>query len=151
METLTYNWNFSKISCWKFSASTIKSLGKWKTSKNSLIKKFTSPFDLILLNTTHLSNSFYGQTSLKDTIFLVLIYGVKLFLVGLRNAPIDSYIFSVWYKLIHFSVPLNPTIHRMRIASNILCRRCKEQEESQPYFVYFLQAFQNYSETSSVK
>ena len=25
----------------------------------------------------------------------------------------DGYIFSIWYKLIHFSLPLNPAIHRM--------------------------------------
>ena len=37
---------------------TIKALGKQKTSKNSLMKKFTLPFNIIVLNTTNLSNSF---------------------------------------------------------------------------------------------
>ena len=45
-------------------------------------KEFTSAFNLIVLNTTNISNSFHDQTSLKDTTFLVLITGVKLFLIG---------------------------------------------------------------------
>ena len=56
--------------------------------------------------------------------------------------------FFVWYKLIYIS--LNPAIHRMGYAPNILCPRCKEQEEFQTLFYILLQAFQNYSETSSV-
>ena len=48
---------------------------KVKTSKNSLIKKFALPFNLIVPNTTNLSNSFHGQTSSRNTIFSVLIYG----------------------------------------------------------------------------
>ena len=36
---------------------------KVKDFQNSLIKKFTSPFNLIVLPTTNLSNLFYGQTS----------------------------------------------------------------------------------------
>ena len=54
-----------------------------------------------------------------------------------RNALIDSYIFSIWYKLIYFSVPLNPATHKMGNAPNILCPKCKEQEESQPYFIFY--------------
>ena len=50
---------------------------------------------------------------------------------------IESYIFSIWYKLIYFSLPLNPAIHRMTNAQNILCTRCKEQEESQPHFIFY--------------
>ena len=45
--------------------------------------------------------------------FSVLISGVKFLLIGLRNALMDSYIFSILYKRIHFSLPLNPAIHRM--------------------------------------
>ena len=37
---------------------------KVKDSQNSLIKKFTSPFNLIVLNTTNLLNPFHGQTFL---------------------------------------------------------------------------------------
>ena len=68
---------------------------KVKDFQNSLIKKFTSPFNLIVLTTTNLSNSFHGQTSVRQTIFSVLIPGVKLLLIGLRNALMDSYIFSI--------------------------------------------------------
>ena len=65
----------------------------------------------------------------------VLIYGqmpagVKLLLIGLINTLIDSYIFSIWYKLIYFSLPLNPAIHRMNNAPNIQCPKCKESKES---------------------
>ena len=68
------------------------------------------------LNRTNLSNSFHGQTSLRNTIFSVLISGVKLLLIlliGLKTALMDSYIFSILYKHIHFSLPLNPAIHSM--------------------------------------
>ena len=88
-------------------------------------EKFTSPFNLIVLNTTKHSNSFHGQTSLRKTIFSVLISGVNLLLIGLRKAWMDRYICSILYKLIHFFLPLNPAIHRMDNASNILCPRCK--------------------------
>ena len=54
--------------------------------------------------------------------FSVLVSEVKLLLIGLRNNPDGSYIFSIFYKLIHFSLPLNPAIHL----------GCKEQKESQP-------------------
>ena len=89
-----------------------------------------------MLNTTDLSISFHGQTSLKDTIFSVLVSGVKLFVVGWRNGLMDSYIFSIWYKRIYFSLPLNLAIHRMDNASNILCLSCKEQE-SRSYFIFY--------------
>ena len=48
------------------------------------MKKFTSSFNLIVLNTTNFSNPFHGQTSLKDTLFSVLKSGAKLLLIGLR-------------------------------------------------------------------
>ena len=49
----------------------------------------------------------------------------------------DSYMFSILYKLIRFSLLLNPAINRMGNTSNILCPRCKEQKESQPYFIFY--------------
>ena len=49
----------------------------------------------------------------------------------------DRYIFPILYKLIHFSLPLNPAIDRMGNTPNILCPRCKEQKESLPYFVFY--------------
>ena len=48
-------------------------------------------FNLIILNTTNLSNSFHDQASLKDAIFSVPKSGVKLLVIGLRNALIDIY------------------------------------------------------------
>ena len=80
------------------------------TSKNSLTKKLTSPFNLIVLNKENLSSSFHDQMFLTDTIFSVLISRVKLFLIALRIFLMDSYIFFIWYKLIHFSLLLNPAI-----------------------------------------
>ena len=38
----------------------------------------------------------------------------------------DGYIFSVWYKLIHFSSPLIPALHRTGNTPNTLCPRCNE-------------------------
>ena len=58
----------------------------------------------------------------------------KLLLISFRNALMDSYIFSILYNIINFSLPLNPAIHRMGNTPNILCPRCKEQKESQPLF-----------------
>ena len=49
----------------------------------------------------------------------------------------DSYIFSFLYKLIIFSLPLSPVIHRMGNTSNIMRRKCKEQKYSQPCFIFY--------------
>ena len=59
----------------------------------------------------------------------------------------DYKIFSISYKLIYFSLPLNSAIHRMGNASNILCPILKEQKDPQlsTLFYILLQAFQNYS------
>ena len=78
---------------------------------NNEVTRKVKPFNLMVLNTANLSNSFYGKTFLKGTVFSVLIYGVKHFLIGLRNALMDDCIFSIRNKLIHFSLPLNPVIH----------------------------------------
>ena len=91
----------------------------------------------MVLNKTNLSNPCHGQAFLRNIRFSALISGVKLLLIGLRNALMDSYIFSILYKLIHFSFPLNPEIHRMGSAPNILCPRYKEQKESQPFFIFY--------------
>ena len=48
----------------------------------------------------------------------------------------DGYIFSIWYKLIHFSLPLNPAIHKMGNSPNTLCPRCKESDETHPHFIF---------------
>ena len=50
--------SFLKIFCYNNKVTR-----KVKDFQNSLIKKFASPFTLIVLTTTNLSNLFYGQTS----------------------------------------------------------------------------------------
>ena len=47
------------------------------------------------------------------------------------------YINSIWYKLIHFSLLLNPAIQRMSNTLNILHPRCMEQDESHLYFIFY--------------
>ena len=48
----------------------------------------------------------------------------------------DGYIFSIWYKLIHFSLPLNPAIHRIGNSPTTLCPRCKESDKTHPQFIF---------------
>ena len=73
------------------------------------IKWFTASFTLLVLNTTKFSNSFHGQSSLRDTIFSELKSGVKL-LCWFGNALIDVY-FLTSYNI----------QHRMDNAPSILC------------------------------
>ena len=81
----------------------------------------------------------------KETIFLVLILGKNLLLIGLSNAMMVAFFLSG----INLSIflPLNPEIYRIGNAPNILCPRCKEQDEShpnsQPSFYLLLLDFQN--------
>ena len=75
-------------------------------------------FNLIVLNTTNLPNSFQFhsiQTSFKDIIFAVLKSGVwsNTFTDWFKKCS-DGYIFS------------NPTIQRIGEAPNILCPRCRK-------------------------
>ena len=51
----------------------------------------------------------------------------------------DGYIFSIWYKFIHFYLPLNSPLHRMETNPDSLCPRCKEQEEYHPHYFRFYQ------------
>ena len=65
---------------------------KVKNSKNSQIKKFTSSFNLIVLNNAKsLSNSFHGQTSWKDTISSV------------KKALMDTYIYNIFCLVYTYS------------------------------------------------
>ena len=45
--------------------------------------------------------------------------------------------YFVWYKPIHFYPLLNPAIQRMCNTLNILCPRCREQDESHPHFIFY--------------
>ena len=44
---------------------------------------------------------------------------------------------SIWYKLIHFSPLLNPAIQRMCTTLDILCPRCRKQDESHLHFIFY--------------
>ena len=61
--------------------------------------------------TKYVSNSFHGKTSLRNTIFSVLICGVKLLLIHKWFKKcwwIASYVFSILCNLIHFSLRFKP-------------------------------------------
>ena len=88
----------------------------------------------MVLNTTDRSNLYHSQNSLKYPIFSVLIFGVKILLIGLRNALIDSW--YIFYLIKNYSFLSNPVIQEMDKAPNILCPRCKEEEGSQSYFIF---------------
>ena len=45
--------------------------------------------------------------------------------------------YSIWYKLIHFSPLLNPAIQRMGNTLNNLCPRCREQNEFHPHLTFY--------------
>ena len=64
----------------------------------------------------------------EETIFSVLILAENLFLIGLSNAMMVAFFLSGINLSIFF--PLNPAIYRIGNAPNILCPRCKEQDES---------------------
>ena len=79
-----------------------------KYLQKSIIKKFTSPFDLIVLNNNKKPFKFISWPNFLE--------GHHIF----SQERFDGYVFSVWYKLIDFSLPLNPEIHRMDNAAKIL-------------------------------
>ena len=93
---------------------------------------------MITRTITNLSNLLHGQITLKITLFLPPKHGakwVKIFTDWFKKCT-DGYIFSLWYKLIHFSLPLTPALHRMGNNPNSLCPRCKEREESHLHFIF---------------
>ena len=81
----------------KLTMTTIKALRTQHTSKNFLIKKFTLPLNLIVLNTANLSNSFHDQTFLKGTIFSALKSRVNVSLTDLRICLKDIYFLTLQY------------------------------------------------------
>ena len=89
---------------------TYKGTRKVKDFQKLSNKEFTSPFSLIVLNNTR--NSF-------QTHFIAKLHWKKLY-SQLRKLWC-IYIFSVWSKLINFSLSLNPAIYRMANAAKILC------------------------------
>ena len=69
--------------------------------------------------------------------FSALISRLKLLLIVLSIALMDSYIFPILHKLIYFSLPLKLVINRMDNTPNSLCPRCKEQKESERHFIFY--------------
>ena len=91
---------------------------------------------------TDLLNLFYVQTTLMEILFLAPKPGAKFLLTGSKKCS-DCYIFSIKYKLIYLSLPLNPAIHRIGNTPTILCPRCKESEKSHPHFIFHWKLSQN--------
>ena len=57
--------------------------------------------------------------------------------VHILHIYIYIYIYFIWYKLIHFSLLLNPAIQRMGNTPKILHPRHMEQVESHPHFIFY--------------
>ena len=66
----------------------------------------------------------------KETIFSVLIFGENVLLTGSSNAMMVIFFLSGMNLSIF--LPLNPAIYRIGNELNVLCPRCKEQDESHP-------------------
>ena len=113
----------------KFSifTTTIKTLGKQKTFENFLIKKFIY-FNLHYNSTKHNKLFKFALWSNCPEGHHVLESWVKILLSGLKNYLMDIYFISGTNFPFHFSLCLNPAIHRMGNAPNILCPWCKKQE-----------------------
>ena len=91
----------------KFSifTTTIKTLGKQKTSENFLIKKFIY-FNLHYNSTKHNKLFKFALWSNCPEGHHVLESWVKILLIGLKKLS-DGYIFYIWYKL---SFPFFPLL-----------------------------------------
>ena len=83
---------------------------------------------------TSLSSSLHGQILSMKTVFTPATWS-KIFAEWFKKCA-DGYIFSISYKLIHFSLPLNHKLHKMGNNPNSLFPRCKEQEESHSHFIF---------------
>ena len=137
LETLTLDWNL------------LKPLLKIFCCNNKVTRKIKN-FQKISNKEIYLSlqfNSAKYNKPFKFISWLNIVEGHHILSPGVLDKTfshylemlwwIASYIFSIWYKLIYFSVPSNPAIHRMDNAPNIVCPRCKEQEETEPYFIFY--------------
>ena len=78
----------------------------------------------------------HGRTSYSQSLY------VKKFTDWFIQCS-DANIFSIWYNLSIF-LPLNPAIYRIGThqISNILCTRCKEQNESHYDFTFYCKLFE---------
>ena len=74
---------------------------------------------------------------LVTKIFSHKITSHKTFTAWFKNCS-DGQLYIFYHVQIYsFFSSLNPAIHIMGNASNVLCPRCKEQIESQPYFIFY--------------
>ena len=66
----------------------------------------------------------------EETTFAVLILEEILLLIGFPNAiMVAFFLFGINSSIL---LPLSPAIFRIGNAANILCPKCKDQDESRP-------------------
>ena len=92
----------------------------------NLSAKYSKPFRFISWPNFH-----------EEYHILSLISGVKLLLIGLRNALIDSYIFSILYKLILFPLTLQFTEWVTHLIFCVPDVKNKKSLNCQPYFMFY--------------
>ena len=61
----------------------------------------------------------------------------KIFMLDLQIKCSDDYIVSIWYKFMHFRLPISPEIHRMGNSPNIQCTNSSKQDDSHPHFILY--------------
>ena len=107
----------------------LKALGKWKTSKNSLVRKFTKLFNLIVL---------IKQKTFQIHFMAKLLWRTPYSQSRRRPWWIASYIFSVW---------LNPVCNiYIEWATHKVQRICVPDVENKKIInpiLYFMQTLQN--------
>ena len=136
LQTETSQQSLLKVFC--FNYKCIKKIKNFQKLSNKEIyftlqnnNNFNGPFKFISW-TNHVE---------ENPIFTPKTWG-KIFTNWFKKCS-DGYIFSISYKVIHFSLPLSLAIHRMRNTHTILCPRCKESEESRPHSIFHCKLSQN--------
>ena len=88
---------------------------KLKTFRNVQTKKSTLLYKIITRIIINLLSLFHEQIKLKGILLSTLKPWAKFFLTDSKNfrMVIFGYTFSIWYKFVHFSLPLGTAIHRM--------------------------------------
>ena len=95
-----------------------------------------------LLRTKTSQQSFLWTNHIEGNPVLSPTTSGKIFSNWFKKSS-DGYIFSIWYKLVHFSLPLSPALHRMGNTPTNLCPRCKEREECHSHFIFHSKLSQN--------
>jgi len=68
----------------------------------------------------------------------------KFFMHLYKNIS-DGFTFEKWYKIIHFSLPLNTKLYEMKRSDSPMCPKCGTKRETHPHLIYECEA------TSDVK